>query len=401
MQPRAITGFGICCALGVGREAFFAAMREPHPLSMREPRPVQAWDASARAGALVAEVPDFDASRWLGSKGLRTLDRLTRLMLVAARLATHDAGLKKDGAFVACSPARVGVCCSSAYAGLEAMVELSRVALLEDARYINPAKFPNTVANTPGATVSIWEDLRALNVALSNGNSGALDAFAMADLHLGAGRADAVLAGGGEASSEALFMAFERVGALAAGAILGEGAAFFVLEPEQLALRRGAKLLALVAGTGTAFEPAGTGTHVLSASAEAVARAVRGALRDAGIDAEEIDLVVSGVSGLPAFDRAELAGIARAVRKDVAVVAPKAFLGETLGASGAMAAATALACLDTQTGAPVRVGQETVPLALVAGEARAPIRAVLLTALGYYGNASAVVLRAPRGQRER
>lgn len=400
MQPRALTGFGICSALGVGREEFFAAMRAPRPLGERLRKPVQAWDAPARASALVAEVPDFDAARWLGDKGLRTIDRLTRLMVVAARLATHDAGLKKDGAFVASSPERVGVCCSTAYAGLEAMAELSRVALLEDARYINPARFPNTVANSPGGYVSIWENLRAFNVALSNGNCGALDAFAMADTHLAAGRADAVLAGGGEASSEALFLAFDRVGALDAGAILGEGAAFFVLEPEALAAARGAKPLALVVGAGTAFEPPKSKTQVLCAPAGAVARAIDDALAGADLDPAEIDLVVSGVSGLSAFDKAELAGIARAVRKDVAVAAPKAILGETLGASGAMAAATALAWLEPGAWSGSD-GARRTSVPLVAGDARAPIRAVLLTSLGYYGQASAVVLRAPRGERER
>ena len=90
------------------------------------------------------------------------------------------------------------------------LAELNRVAKLEDARYINPAKFPNTVANSASGYVSIWEDIRALNVAVSDGNCGALDAFACADIYLDTDRADALLVGGAEAMSEALFLAFHR-----------------------------------------------------------------------------------------------------------------------------------------------------------------------------------------------
>jgi 3-oxoacyl-(acyl-carrier-protein) synthase len=385
VQSRAITGFGICCVLGVGREAFLQAMRSPTPLQELARLPVKGWDPTAHPNAQVAEVPDFDATRWLGDKGLRTLDRLTKLMIVAARLATIDAGIKEDGKFVGASPDRVGLCSSNAYGSLEAMVELSRVALLEDVRYINPAKFPNTVANSASGYVSIWEDLRALNVAVSNGNCGALDTFAMADVYLAEDRADAVLVGGGEASSEALFLAFERLGALETGTTLGEGAAFFVIETEEHARARGAKPLAFALGAGTAFEPPENENQVIHASSDAVARAIAEAVGEARVDPSmEIDLVVSGVSGLRPFDKAELAGIARAVRPDVAVVAPKAVLGETLGAGGAMAAAVAIACMGEGSRIP-----------LVAGAARAPIRTVLLTSLGYYGNASAVVLRAP------
>ena len=115
---------------------------------------------------------------------------------MAARLALLDAGLKKDGKLVVHPEERVGIVCANAYGSLEAITELNRVAKLEDPRYINPAVFPNTVANSTAGYVSIWEGLRALNVAISDGNCGALDAVACADIHLAQNRADAMLVGG-------------------------------------------------------------------------------------------------------------------------------------------------------------------------------------------------------------
>src|SRR6185437_3961799 len=111
------------------------------------------------------------------------------------RLALHDSGIKKDNLFGPLQPTDVGVCCSNAYGSLEAITELDRVAVLEDARYINPAKFPNTVSNSAAGYVSIWEDLRALNVSVSDGNCGALDAMSCADIFLETNRASAILTG--------------------------------------------------------------------------------------------------------------------------------------------------------------------------------------------------------------
>jgi 3-oxoacyl-(acyl-carrier-protein) synthase len=380
VTPRVVTGLGIASALGTGAEAFFEGMRAPERLSNRPQAPVASFDATKYDRPLpLAEVPGFDPAKYLGDKGLRVLDRLTKLLVVAARLCLKDAGLKSDGQWTALGPERVGVCCSNAYGSLEAITELDRVAVLEDARYINPAKFPNTVSNSASGYVSIWEDLRALNVTVSDGNCGALDAVACADVFLATERAEAILTGGGEAMSEALFLAFERLGALGDGR-LGEGAAFLALESREAARARGARALGEIAGYGTAFVAPLESTLVF-ASREAVARAAAQALEEAGVAPGDVDVVASSVSGLRRFDAEELAAIADVV-PGAAVAAPKLVLGETLGACGALGAAAAIAWL---AGAP--------PSPLVRGAAPAKVDTVLVTSIGYYGNASAVVVR--------
>ena len=178
------------------------------------PTPFRASTRKPYESPNLAEVKDFDPTKELGDKGLRTLDRITKLLVVAARLCLHDAGWKEAGAWKYGDATKVGFVCSNAYGSLEAITELDRVALLEDARYINPAKFPNTVSNSAAGYVSIWEDLRALNVSVSNGNPGALDAIGIAQIHLQSARALALIAGGGEAMCEALFLAFKKLGAV-------------------------------------------------------------------------------------------------------------------------------------------------------------------------------------------
>ena len=398
MTPRLVTGLGIACALGTGTDAFFRGLADAKRLSALPSSAIASFDVSTYPDARIVEVPEFDATKYLGDKGLRTLDRLTKLLVVAARLCLHDAGIKKDNLWVSLAPERVGVCCSNAYGSLEAITELDRVAKLEDARYINPAKFPNTVSNSASGYVSIWEDLRALNVSVSDGNCGGLDAVACADIFLETARADAIITGGGEAMSEALFLAFQKLGVLGpvTGAgdrttngtatndtRLGEGAAFLALEVPEVARARGARVLGEVVGYGTSFY-APVESPLVFASREAMKRAITSALADAGLAPADVDLVVSSVAGLPQLDDEELAGI-RDVLPAVAVVAPKLALGETLGAGGAIGMAASLAWLG---GVPV--AKDLV----VGGALSAKTRHVVVTSIGYYGNASAVVMRA-------
>jgi 3-oxoacyl-(acyl-carrier-protein) synthase len=373
VKPRAITGVGVVSALGVGRQAFFAAIH-----------------AGSRPGAKDGHlgVPDFDATKYLGDKGLRSLDRLTKLLIVAARLALHDAGLKRDGAWAALTAEEVGLVVSNAYGSLEATIELDRVATLEDARYINPSRFPLTVSNSAAGYASIWEELRALNVSVSDGNCGALDAAACADVMLEQGRARALLVGGAEAMSEALLLAFQKLDVGDGGgdgAFLGEGAALVTMEPPEAARARGANVLAEVVGYGTAFVPPERDAVLVHASSEALERAIADALAEAGAAKGDVDVVVSGISGLRAFDEAELLAASNAVGGETCVVAPKLALGETLGAGGAMGMVAALACF----------GGAASPTMTVRGTLRTGPRTALVTSLGYYGNASALVMRAP------
>lgn len=401
MLPQAITGYGVVSAVGIGREAFEAALQSGMPLCDRVPAPIVTFDTAkyergsleggehqpryGNASTLVTEVPDFDPTKYLGDKGLRTLDRLTKLMVVATRMALHDSGLKVDGKHVATSAERVGVISSNAYGSLETITELDRVAILEDARYINPAKFPNTVSNSASGYVSIWEDLRALNVAVSDGNCGGLDTFAAADLYLESDRADAFLVGGAEAMSEALFLAFQRLEFIAKGARLAEAAAFFAFERHDHAMARGARILAETVGFGTAFRPPPNEHSLVHASPEALGQAVVMALDDANLTPEQIDVVAASHAGIPRFDREEAKALASVLPDSVPIAGPKVLFGETLGAGGSMGVAAALAWFGGITPSPILRGP--VP--------RKPLRHVLVTSLGFYGNASALILRAP------
>lgn len=402
MRPLAITGIGFVTPVGLDLAALRAAFADPAAARAKAfGGPVTALPLDKLPGARVAEVAGFDASAHLGEKGHRNFDRLTKLLIVAAKRALEDAGLKKDGAWLGpLKPEQVGVCSSTAYGSLDSITELNLVAELEDPRYINPARFPNTVINAAAGYVSIWEDLRAPNATVVDGNCGALDAVLTCETHLAHRRADAFIVGGGDVLSEPLYVAFRMLDAVAEGDAcwepasadstgihLGEGVAYLMVERRDDAIARGANVRALIAGYGTAFEPPTNDALLLNASPVAVSRAIRLALDDAGIAPSQVDAVCASCSGLARYDVAELHAIEQVLGSDVAVAAPKSMWGEAFAGAAAMGMAAAASWVSADPERVAKVGP------LVQGRVRDETKIVVVTAVGYYGNVSAVVIR--------
>lgn len=390
MNPLAVTGFGVVGPLGLSADAW----KEPSE-HVFGAGPAEVLSTEKFPEACVASAKTYDEKALLGDKGLRNLDRLTKMMIVSAKLTLEHAGIKMNGAFITGVPDEVGICCSTAYGSLEAITEHKLIFENEDPRYINPSRFPNTVINASAGYVSIWEELRAPNVTVVDGNCGALDAILSASTHLDRHRAKRFLVGGAEVLSEALYLAFRMLGALAdrsqiyrpgsltsQGMRLGEGAAFCCVEPIGIAEQRHAKIQAVIKGYGTAFVPPRSEALLISVSPRAVKNAIEDAISDAQLTPQDIDAVCSAVCGLPLLDQPELEGIEAALGSHVPIFAPKTLHGETFGASGALGILDAWCLMQGVTHYPRISG----PI-----NDRSP-ECVLILTVGYYGNVSAVVL---------
>jgi 3-oxoacyl-[acyl-carrier-protein] synthase II len=395
VKPLAITGLGVVSPIGVGRSAWNHALddhEKAHEVAFKGTPTVLSPEVAL--GSIAAEVWDFDATLYLGNKGLRNFDRLTKFLIVAGKLALEDAGLEKKDDLRAISAERIGVCSATAYGSLDSITELLKVSELEDPRYVNPGRFPNTVINSSAAYVSIWEDLRAPNTTVVDGNCGSLDAILTCENHLSNQRADAFLVGGGEILNDPLYIAFRKLGILAEGEAiyapgspdsrgmrLGEGAVYLCVERLNDAVRRGASIRGEIIGYGNAFEPPSSEAILVHVSRAAIERAIHMALQDASIESTDIDVACIAANGITQFDNPEREALAAIFGSDIAIAVPKAIYGETLGASGAFGIANVLSWFEGVRAAP-----------LIAGKAPAhPMKALVVT-VGFYGNASAVVL---------
>ncbi len=352
---------------------------------------------------------DFRPEDILGAKGLRLLDRTTRLALCATALALDDARLHVgDGS-------RVGVVLGSFMGGIESRYGFNVDVIRDGPRGVNPAHFPATVLNAPASQVSIRFGIRGFNTTISTGFTSSLEALECGARAVSSGRVDVALAGGAEELSRFLFLGFSRMGFLSPGreggeelsapfdrrrngAVLGEGAAVLVLEPVDAALARGARILAVYrGGAGATDAEFVTGCQVRS---EGAVRAIRAALIRAEQDVDTLGVVASGASSTAAGDAAEAQALTEALGDPgPPVSASKSLPGETVSAAGALQVAAALLTLDRGVIPAARGHQRPDPgcvLNLVTGEAmRARVDHALVVSAAPLGQSASCVLSRP------
>ena len=393
-----VTGAGAISSVADSARGLQAALEE----GRSGLKPVELFPLNGLGPQLAGEVRPFEPRTWLGDRNLRPIDRTARLLLVAAQQALEESGWTPERR----REQEVGLVLGTTYCSVHTISEFDRRAVQLGPSYASPLDFANSVINAAAGQAAIWHHLRGVNSTIAAGEASGLLAIASAVDLIRDGRAAVLLAGGAEELCYESFLAFQRGGRLSAGGrpvpfdarrdgmALAEGAGVLVVEEAGTAAAHGAPVLAEVLGHGSAFDPSGGAN-----AAKAVERAVRLALKDAGLGPEDIDSVSSGANGRVKEDLQEALGIAAALGKRAAaapVTAVKSMLGEALGASGALQAVAALGTLrDGMLPGIPQLGRlaEGFPLPGVAAERReVGARTVLLTAAGSGGHCSALIL---------
>ena len=396
-----ITGIGAICALGDQRAQLFAALCDGQ-------RPFSAptvFPADAVPGYLAAEVPAFAPERYLRPGNIRQLDRTGRLALVGVELALADSGWSLDLR----KTETIGLVLGTMFSGVHTIGEFDRRAQQAGPEYASALEFSNTVLNAAAGQVAIWQQLRGINTTIAAGAASGLQALGYAAQLVRTGRADVLVAGGAEEMSFETFLGFQRGGRLAGpdrpgaagvpfdagrcGAVLGEAGAFLVLEAEDVAVARGARILGRMLGSANGFD-AGVATGGAQ-DGHPLAATITRALGDSGIDARAIGVVSASAHGSPVLDGREAAGIAEAIGSRTPVTAIKAMTGETLGASGPL---QTIAIVESmREGRLPGIAGLTAPdpairLDLTAGTRPLQASHALVTALTPEGNCAALVL---------
>lgn len=396
-----ITGMGAICALGDQRDRLFAALCD----GVRPFAPPTVFPADAVPGHVAAEVPAFAPEHYVRPGNIRPLDRIGRLALVGVELALEDSGWSLDLR----KTHDVGLVLGTMLSGVHTIGEFDRRALQAGPEYASPLDFSNTVLNAAAGQVAIWQQLRGINSTIAAGAASGVEAIGYATQLIRSGRADVLVAGGAEELAFESFLGFARAGRLACpgrdtgrgvpfdvtrcGAVLGEGAAFLVLEAEETAAARGAAVLGRILGSAHGYDPDALARP--AGDGRPLARTIERVLRDSGTKASAIGAVSASAHGSPALDRLEAAGIEAVLGARTPVTAIKAMTGEALGASGALQAMT---MIEAMRGGrlPGIAGLATPDPAIrldIAALTR-PLQAsrALVTAVTPEGNCSALVL---------
>ena len=164
-----ITGVGLLCGCGQGKREYWDALKEGRVGY----KPITLFETDQFNVKVAGEVSNFDPTIYVGKKGLRTLDRSTKLMISSARLAIDDSGFIITDE----NTDDVGVSVGTTLGSLKSISDFDMVTLTEGPRYTNPALFPNTVINSPASQVSIWNNIQGFNTTISTGFTSSLDAI--------------------------------------------------------------------------------------------------------------------------------------------------------------------------------------------------------------------------------
>ena len=304
-----------------------------------------ALDASVQFAARIAVEP----SEVMERVEMRRLDRSEQFALIAAREAWKDAGSPDV------DKTRLGVVVASGIGGVITLLDQYDILKTKGARSVSPHTVPMLMPNGPSANVGLELQAKAgVHTPVSACASGA-EAIGYAMEMIRTGRADIVVTGGVEAAIHALPMAgFASMKALSTrndapekasrpydkerdGFVLGEGGGVIVIESLEHAQKRGAKIYAELAGQGLTSD----GYHIAAPDPEGdgVARAVKFALEDSGVNLSEVVHLNAHATSTPAGDVAEAHALAAALGDDishVAVSATKSMTGHLLGGAGAI-----------------------------------------------------------------
>jgi 3-oxoacyl-[acyl-carrier-protein] synthase II len=386
-----VTGAGVISPIGAGLEEFEKALFR--------------GDCGVKSSgrfqdARVAEVSDFNPQPWLGNKGVRVLDRGARLLCVATQMALGNDGLPEDGR-------EVGMVCGTMFGSMHSIVSFDWSGVTEGPKNVNPMEFPNTVINSASGQAAIRYRLRGLNSSVCSGLASALYALNYAAECLRFGRAEMLLAGGAEELCDESMQGFLKTGVASPsgcalpfdaerdGTVPGEGCALWLLESEESAAARGASPRLEICGFGARQEARGIQQY--SPKAEGATEAIQMALAASAIEPEQVACVVSSASGSRTGDAMEAAALRNVFgqRLDVLpVYAPKAALGEALGASGAFGAMAAGLALERQTLPPTTGSRRAEYGVRISPEPqRLDGEYALVNAFSCDGNCAALVLR--------
>jgi 3-oxoacyl-[acyl-carrier-protein] synthase II len=351
-----IVGWSALSPLGAGRQSFVDGWHA----GRTGQQPPAATEGPPPAGYPLA---DFDVEALVGSKGTRTLDRMTLMVIAttAMALADHPA----DGG--------MGLVLGTSTGSLASITEFLKDTFVQDKPYfVNPAAFPNTVMNGAAGRTAIWHGLRGLNSTISAGHVTGLSALRYATRMIRRGYADTLLVGAVEELSAPV--AYAAAALRNTATPMGEGCAVFLVEDARTAREHGHRSLAELVDFEFGVTRADDGP---SAQSDRLAAAIASVLSRAGAEPSDLWLVSLAQSGDAALDEAErravdaMLGTADRPRR----IAASRQVGNGFSALGAFQLAAVLAVAE-RDGRP------------------APDRLALITSLGVDGAVACALVRA-------
>lgn len=411
-----VTGMGAVTPFGAGVSSFWDGIRSGRSGIIETPDEYLRQWAPATAPAV-----GFKPEEFLSPRVLQLTDRFSQLALVAAMEALKDAGwADADALQGSYASDRIGISVGNALGGVQTLEDGSARLSSGKSSRVSARLVPKTLPNAAGAAIAKHYDIHGPVMTYSTACASSANAIGEASYWLRLGEADMVLAGGAECLySPAILSSLRSAGALAVGEgdfaawsrpfdkkrtgmVMGEGAAFLVLERLESAQARGANIYAELIGYGSSNDA----YHETSPdpSGRSAKLAMERALRSAGLGIGDIDYINAHATATPAGDQAEAAALRELFGDElrrIPVSSIKGSIGHMLGTAGAIESiACVLALRDGVLPPTVNCDdkEEWAPPDIVPNESRVqPIRRALSNSFGFGGQNGVLVWQRAEG----
>jgi 3-oxoacyl-[acyl-carrier-protein] synthase II len=327
------------------------------------------FDASSFNCKIAGEVKGFDVESYMSAKEARTMDTFVHYGIAAASQAIADAKLATGDALGEELANRIGCLIGSGIGGLPMIEDMHAELLNRGARRISPFFVPATIINMVAGQVAIRFGFKGPNLAIVSACTSGLHCIGQAGRMIEYGDADVMLAGGAEATVCPLGIGgFAAMRALSTrnddpasasrpwdkdrdGFVLGEGAGVLVLEEYEHAKARGATIYAELAGFGMSADAG----HMTAPNMDGPRRAMVGAMRNAGVNADQVNYLNAHGTSTPLGDLNETNAIKAALgehAKKVVVNSTKSMTGHLLGGAGGVESVFTVLALHHQKSPP-------------------------------------------------
>jgi 3-oxoacyl-[acyl-carrier-protein] synthase II len=358
-----VTGVGLVCPIGNSAEESWEAIKT----GKSGVGPITQFDASAFSCQIAGEVKGFDPAQYIEKKEIKKMARFIHFAIAASECAMRSSGFKVDES----NAEMVGVYIGSGIGGFEIIEREHKVLLEQGPRRISPFFIPATIVNLASGHVSIRTGAKGPNSATATACTTSAHAVGDSFKIIQRGDADMMICGGAEACISPMGIGgFAAMRALSTrngepgrasrpwdrdrdGFVVGEGAGILVLEALESAQRRGAKILAELAGYGMSADS----FHVTSPpeDGDGAFRVMRNALRDAGAQPEQVNYINAHGTSTSLGDLAETRAIKRCFGDHagkVAVSSSKSMTGHLLGGAGGLEAGITVLAIRDQIAPP-------------------------------------------------
>ena len=327
------------------------------------------FDASAFACKIAGEVRDFNLESYMTTKEARTMDTFIHYGIAAAVQAVTDSGLPTGDALGEEEATRIGCIIGSGIGGLPLIEETRTELMARGPRRISPFFVPASIINMTSGHVSMRYGFKGPNIAIVTACTTGLHCIGEAGRMIEYGDADVMIAGGSEATISPLGVGgFASMRALSTrnddpatasrpwdkdrdGFVLGEGGGVVVLEEYEHAKARGARIYAELAGFGMSADAG----HMTAPNMDGPRRAMLNAMRNAGVNADQIDYLNAHGTSTPLGDLNETNAIKAALgdhaRKTV-VNSTKSMTGHLLGGAGGLESVVTILSIYHQKSPP-------------------------------------------------